>query len=428
MATDDELDDLIAGARPTAPADFVARVEARVRVAERAHKRRVAAVGTMLTLAAAAVLLLLARPRPPTAPRVADVHSLIGEPANGSWRVVAARAATVSAAPGNSAAGNSAAGNSAAGNSAAGNSAAGNSPAGSSAAGNSTVLAVGGVLRPADAIVVGDGGEARLARGGATLTLAAAARAHVAGDGELVLDAGEAQLGGDGARAQSGMTTVTALGGDAEISVQSNRRNEMNPIKPSTLSKPILAAAAAATLVAVVVHRGQARVAANGRPTVLAAGERALVEDPLASLVTRAPRAAADGKAADDPLQGLAIDDGSSGAPLERAAIMKAMSAQLTGLRRCYEQNSDGKRGGRLVVLLTIASRAGKGVVDEAEIVPESNTLDAPVAEQCMLETLLRAPFPAPKAQPIVISYPLIFQSHPAPAEDDGMQLIQPHF
>jgi hypothetical protein len=229
MGAEDELDRAIAAAAPRAPRDFGAAVEARLRRHERARGQRLAAAGAFVTLAAAALVLLLLRPTPP-------------RPRPGDWRVTAARGATLLGSDG-----------------------------------TRTPLGPGPVVNGVH-ISIAPGGEARLTQAAATVILEAEAAARVEAR-ELEIEQGSARLEGPETRVAVNGTTVTALGAGAAVGVEA-RRSEMNPIRSTNLTKPILVGATVATLVAVSVYHGAARVepAETRTPVELAENDRVLIE------------------------------------------------------------------------------------------------------------------------------------------------------
>ena len=368
MAADDELDEAIAAAAPRAPRDFGAAVEARLRRRERARGQRLAGAGALVTLAAAAMVLLLIRPTPPPAPD--------------AWRVASAHGATLVGVDG-----------------------------------TRRPLVGGEALVNGVHITVAPGGEASLTQSSATVILAAETAVRVA-QHELEIERGSARLEGPESRVAINGTTVTALGVGAAVAVEA-RRSEMNAIKPTNLVKPILAGAAA-TLVAVTVYTGAARVQPAGGPSPveLAADDRLLLEPMLPPLVTRAKALPAYHQEHEDSQW--------------YSSLSAAMHVPFARMRHCYEMSLDpnGKLNTHLVMRLHILKLNDHGVVESAELQPEGHNVNAPVTDQCLLEAVGAAELPAPSGDAITVDYAFPVLDVPADRDppEDEMKLLFPKF
>lgn len=367
----DPIDELIRDAAPRAPRGLGDAVEVRL-AARRRTRRTIAGASVLVAAAAALVLWLLARPAP-----------LV--PTSG-WRVTAARAATVDA----------------------------------------RALVVGDALAVGATVRVGDGGQATLSRATATepvsVELAANTEARV-GDGALELLTGVARLEGPEARLTGDVAEVTTLatGGAATVEI---RRNPMVNAKTAAL----------AALLTVSVHDGGARVAAQGHtPVLLAKNDKTMVAPKLPPLTTRAPTKttttakkpapppAAKPAAAAAPAPTPPDDDGPRAwvrGALDKESIRDTIRGTLGGIKGCYEQalQTNDQLSGRIVVRFTIETKDGKGHVSDGEIQPNDGDLNAPMLQQCILETVARAEFPPSiDGKPVVVSYPFVLKAQGEP-------------
>jgi hypothetical protein len=180
------------------------------------------------------------------------------------------------------------------------------------------------------------------------------------------------------------------------------------------LRTPIIAAAAA-TLVAVTVHHGGARVQPNDRAASveLADGDRALLEDRLPPLVTRHRRT----PTGTEPL----VHDA-----LLRESLDVSRRELQDRIEHCYDLGLDDKGilKRHLEARLRIVKHSDKGVVQSAELL--DGNINAPLTDQCVLEAFGNMQFPLPKQDAVELTYPLDVSMR-APSDDD-MQLLQPHF
>jgi hypothetical protein len=261
-------------------------------------------------------------------------------------------------------------------------------------------------------ISVAAGGEVRLTQPPATVTLTAESETQVTG-GALQIERGSLRLEGRDARVVINGTTVTAVGPSAAIAVAAKRRSEMIPIRATSLTKPILATAAA-TMVVVTVYQGTARVQPAGAPApvTMAQDDRLLLEPRQPPLLThRRP-----------------IVDVNTVNESDEAALRRQIRAALdsSDVLRCYQLALDQQpmSDGRVVVQMRIAKQGENGVVASAEIIRDDSTLNAPVTQQCILEALSRLELPAPKGT-LIVTYPFIFKKEAKP-EDDSQGLRSP--
>ena len=102
---------------------------------------------------------------------------------------------------------------------------------------------------------------------------------------------------------------------------------------------------------------------------------------------------------------------------LDKDEIRKAMRQVIPALKQCYAKllEQQPQTSGRLMFQITITENgSGGGRISEASVVPQSTDdgtpeLIAPLAEQCMLNAIAEAPFPAPQGGPVVVRYPFSF-------------------
>jgi len=361
---DTYLDELLRRAAPAAPAGFAPRVMARLQAQARdRRRRRLAAAAASVLACAAATLVVLTRAHTP--------HP------GGEWQLVEARGV-----PGQRA---------------------------------------GNWLPSQTSLSVDRHGLARLARaGGAEVACAGGTSARVAPDG-VALDQGAVRLHEDGTMAATELARVTALGAGAQVEVGLQR-------SPA----PVLTAYAA---------RGGARVEAFDPPstTLLAQGDRTLLQrgrpaatlrasGPVASIqpaslppaATRVPapggaapprrskRQTSAGERAETPAPGAAA--------IDKESIHAAMQSIMNRVKECYEEarKRDPKLAGRLAIRFAIRAHDGQGRVDEGEIDPDLDELQAPLMEQCVLNAVGQLTFPVPSCPQgdcsVQVTYPLQFE------------------
>jgi hypothetical protein len=268
-----------------------------------------------------------------------------------------------------------------------------------------------------------------LARGRATIERGEVRLA----DDALWMESGAGRLTGDGARVDTPVARLTALGADAEVEFEL-RRTPMDAKKTVTV-----AAGAAATLLAVHVLAGGARIDAAGAhtPTQLGPGDRALVASGAPPLAIRTPPAAhtpspapptaqpARAASTSRPSQAVAsrerpteTDESPSTAEvrgsLDREAIQDGIRTLLPDIKACYETALEKHPDlqGRVVVEMKIKAKDGQGVIDEAEIIPQEgdDDLNSPSTEHCLLQAMTNARFPAPDGD-VVVRYPFILKT-----------------
>jgi hypothetical protein len=98
------------------------------------------------------------------------------------------------------------------------------------------------------------------------------------------------------------------------------------------------------------------------------------------------------------------------------AAAFRALVERYQ-IKDCYEHalESNPKLAGRVTVEMKIRARDGKGKVDEAEILyDESNTddLDSPGTEHCLLGAIAGTDFPAPRGDgEVIVRYPFVLKA-----------------
>jgi hypothetical protein len=244
-------------------------------------------------------------------------------------------------------------------------------------------------------------------------------------NGRLSVTFGKVRLRGDGARAETPPARVTALGDQAEVELD---------VRRTPMDKRILASAAiaATTLVGVHVLHGGARVEAQGTsaPLLLGPGDRALVGAGAPPLAVRAPHTpptvtaarAADTSAPADPQERTPSTATIQGTGLDADQIREVIRGQLNDVKSCYEAAlvDTPNLSGRIMVSMTIKAKNGKGIVDEAEVIPseEGGDLVSPSVEQCLLGVMSRAEFPAPDGDgEVLVHYPFVLL--PAAPEDE---------
>jgi hypothetical protein len=366
----DAVERAVRAAAPRAPARFADGVERRVR---RRGRGWIVAVGGLTALAAALVLWLLRPPLPVTPSR---------------WMLAAARGVSVRAPDG-----------------------------------AMTTPPTGGMLVAGATLRVDEGGAAELVRlphAGAPPGSPLPSARLLGGtdvrvdDDALELSAGGARLEGPEARIDSDIATVTTLGVSANIAVELRR----TAMTRGNMTKRILSAALLVTAI-----DGGARLEAKGHsPVLLAKNDHALVAPDAPPLVTRAPvplAAKVHPPAAKPATPNAPAPKGTATASpgADKDAIRASVRAVLGDIKTCYETalTSNEKLGGRMMVEMHIGNHNGKGRVEDAEVVPQgSDDAVAPLFEQCVLEVLWQADFPAPPgAEPLIVTYPFVFAPGP---------------
>ena len=361
---DDAIDSLLRDAAPRAPRGFADGVLRRIEVAAGARRRRRArlvSVGALVAVAAALVLWLA---RPTTNVRLAP----------SGWSVVAQAGLTMTAPDGRPA-------------------------------------------RDPDVgvqLVVGHGGAATLERALARVTLAQDSRLRVAAGGALQLSTGGARLEGPETRVDGDVATVTTLGVSADIAVQLERRTNMN-------AKNVMLA----TVMTVAAHGGGALVQAREHtPVLLAQNDRATVMGTLPPLVNRAPVLLANNDAkkpapakpaTKSPATTSDVKATATPEPgdLDKATIRRVIQGSLNDIKDCYEKTleTEPNLSGKTVVRMSIVTRDGKGVVDEADVLPQGEgDLVSPRFEQCLLDVVGKMQFPPPLDGKMTVDNPFILK------------------
>jgi hypothetical protein len=262
--------------------------------------------------------------------------------------------------------------------------------------------------------------------------LAQGAKARVEGR-TLVLEDGVAELRGDDARLDSAPAAVTAIGPDAAVGVEMRR---------VSMSEKDVRSIAVGALLAVTVSAGAARVHAAGQTVLLARNERAVVGGGLPALVLRAPVAAVKNGTASardtglatpgattndtaDATRGVTTKGDTAAATTQpelgesnKEVVRTAIRATLNDVKTCYEfgLERNPRLAGRIVVQLAVVNRNGKGVVKDAQVVPQdgASELRSPAVEHCILAAISRAQFPiSPQDGPTIITYPIVLKSQP---------------
>ena len=275
-------------------------------------------------------------------------------------------------------------------------------------------------------LAVAHGGSATLERALAHVTLTEDSQLRVAEGGVLQLSTGGARLEGPETRIDGDVATVAALGVNADIAVQLERRTNMNA--STKLTKTTLATLA--TVMTVAAHGGGALVQAREHaPVLLAENDRATMVGTLPPLVTRAPvllakndvkatpttKPAAQTDAKTQPSNGAGsantqppVDDG------DRDKIRTVMRTALPDLKSCYETalSKNANLAGQVRVKMTLLNRDRNAVVDEAEVMPMGEgDLVAPLFEQCIIGVVGKLQFPTFQTSDgkLIVEYPFLF-------------------
>jgi RNA polymerase sigma factor (sigma-70 family) len=139
-----------------------------------------------------------------------------------------------------------------------------------------------------------------------------------------------------------------------------------------------------------------------------------VVDHPTAETRLPPPRFVTAGiRRASSPSYIPASSDSGSG-HLDKDVIRAGIRAVVPEIKKCFEslmERDPATEGGRIVVRFVIEPRDEAGVVTAASIVPDENggseELEAPLAEQCILQEISKAKFPAPEGGgTVVVRYP----------------------
>jgi RNA polymerase sigma factor (sigma-70 family) len=206
-----------------------------------------------------------------------------------------------------------------------------------------------------------------------------------------------------GIKAKVAAVSVIVIGTVVGAGVWRSRTGD--PTRQARANLPVPPATAALSLAGAA--RGGAGPAGAGPAPDVRSGTRRL---PPPKLV---PAAALDapppGAPATAPKRGT----------VDKGQLRAATRAAMPEIEECYQKllASDPNASGRLVIRFTIAQDTGQ--VSEATIVPQkadggAPQIDAPLAEQCILNALARAPFPVPHDGPVTVTQQMVF----APSND----------
>jgi hypothetical protein len=342
---DNDLDRLLADARPRAPSGFDERVMARIAASQKRPSALLyGATGATLVAVAAVAVLFLTRSRP--------------------GAVVAPPSAT--------------------------------SPLGAEAAIEGMPI----------------GTPISLTVDGKTIELCPGSSARMV-DGKVQLDFGKARLRGPDVAINTAVGRVTTLRPDTEAELELRGRQEMEKPNKTGLS----AIAAGSLMLTVFAAQGAVRVDAPYGQTLLGPGDRTLAQSGHSPVTLRASKPAAAAAPAPKPQpKAVAVKAPTEGhdlGELDKETIRQGIRSVMPGIKTCYEQGleRDPQLRGKVVVKFIIRTKDGKGRVDEAEIDPEAGDFNAPLVEQCILNTLATVEFPAPQGNGEVrVSYPFMLE------------------
>jgi hypothetical protein len=96
---------------------------------------------------------------------------------------------------------------------------------------------------------------------------------------------------------------------------------------------------------------------------------------------------------------------------LTKEEIRAGMNGALPGVQRCYERalGAHPRISGRLVLRFSVAAQGGRGVASCPEIAESS--LANPELEACIVAAVSGAEFPAPRGEPVVVTYPFVLRA-----------------
>ncbi len=246
--------------------------------------------------------------------------------------------------------------------------------------------------------------------------------------GTLWLERGRVRLQGDGATVETPVAQVVALGADADVDVELQRRPDMGK---TTTAIGGVAAVGAAVLSVYVLHgaaRVEARPPGSSAPTLLATGDRAIRMPGAPTLAVRASstiaalgvdpnRTRPSTELPVDPRMPPSmkvLNDEESKGHLDKESIRASIEAVVPKVAECYENaiNNHPNLSGRIIVSFKIKNVDGKGKIDEAEVIPSEgkDDLNSPSVEHCILQVVAGAEFPAPEGGDVVVHFPFVLQ------------------